>query len=201
MKKTAKILLIVLAVWMSLGFIGLVRDKAALRHNIVRLHVVAHSDTPADQTLKLQVRDAVVAYLETNLSCCEDVTQVKQYLSTNLDSLQTVAEATLRSQNSEKEVTVTLGKESFPVRQYDTFSLPSGVYESLRICIGDAAGQNWWCVVFPTLCVPTSSQEVQDVAAGAGFTQELGNTLTGEEGYEVRFLLLDLLGRLENILH
>ena len=93
--------------------------------------------------------------------------------------------------------TVSLAVEEFATRVYDTFTLPAGVYEALRITIGEGEGKNWWCVVFPTLCVPATSQGFEDVAAGAGFPDTLTAALEGEEGYEIRFYLLDLLGKVE----
>ena len=86
------------------------------------------------------------------------------------------------------------------MRQYDTFALPSGVYESLRISIGEAQGKNWWCVVFPSLCMPAVGENFSDAAAGAGFDDGLTNTLQQKKGYEIRFFLLDWLGWLENLL-
>ena len=93
---------------------------------------------------------------------------------------------------------MTLQKEVFDTRVYDTFTLPAGVYEALRITIGSGEGKNWWCVVFPTLCVPATSEGFEDVAAGAGFPESLTKSLEGE--YEIRFYLLDLLGKLEGYL-
>ena len=93
---------------------------------------------------------------------------------------------------------MTFDREAFPVRHYDSFSLPSGVYHSLRISLGSAQGQNWWCVVFPRLCLPAAGEDFQEVAAGGGFSQPLTDTLTQKEGYRIRFFTLDLLGRIEN---
>jgi stage II sporulation protein R len=201
MRKINHLLLILLGFWILGGFAGLIRDKMVLKQEIVRLHVVAHSDSDRDQMLKMRVRDDVISYLDSALTDCTDPTQAYDYLSENLTNIQQLAQAALYTLGAEESVTVSLERESFPIRHYDTFSLPSGIYRSLRISIGDAAGKNWWCVVFPSLCVPSSAQELKSVAAGAGFSRELGSTLTGEEGYEVRFFLLDLWGRIENILH
>ena len=74
--------------------------------------------------------------------------------------------------------------------------MPAGIYDALRVEIGDAAGQNWWCVVFLSLCLPAAGQDVVQTAAGAGMDPELGNTLTG--GHEIRFFFLDWLGKIEN---
>ena len=198
MKKLLKT--ICLALFIGAMFLGveLLRDKEQLRQQIVRLHVVADSDSAEDQSVKLEVKDAVVAYLQEKLDGLTDIEQVKEYLSNHLDALQEVAEETLERLGIKEKVSVSFEEEAFPVRYYDTFKLPSGIYQSLRIRIGQAQGHNWWCVVFPTLCIPQSGEEFRDVAAGSGFSDTLGQTLSNEEGYEVRFFLLDLLGWLEN---
>lgn len=85
---------------------------------------------------------------------------------------------------------------------YDTFQLPAGLYEALRVTIGEGAGHNWWCVVFPTLCVPASSEGFQETAEASGLSSQLAGTLTREEGeYEIRFQFLDWLGQVKNWLH
>ena len=125
--------------------------------------------------------------------------EAKAYLQENLPKIRTIANETLNAMGFDGEAVVTLCKEAFDTRYYDTFTLPAGVYESLRITIGEGEGKNWWCVAFPTLCVPATTEGFADAAVGAGFSDTLSNTLAGEEGYEVRFYLLDALGRLENI--
>ena len=122
-------------------------------------------------------------------------------LKGQLSALQEAANEVLQQNGENCEAVVTLRKETFPRREYDTFSLPAGVYDSLRITIGKGEGKNWWCVVFPDLCVPAASVEVEDVAVDAGFSNSLSKTLTGEEGYEIRFWILDCIGKLQNFLH
>ena len=96
---------------------------------------------------------------------------------------------------------MTLRRELFPTREYDTFRLPAGVYRSLRVSIGEAAGQNWWCVVFPALCLSAGAEELEAQAAGAGFTPEELQLITGEdEGIELEFKTLELLGKLKEFL-
>lgn len=112
--------------------------------------------------------------------------------------IETVANDVLRSVGSSCRAVVTLGKEAFPTREYDTFTLPAGVYESLRVTIGSGEGQNWWCVVFPKLCVSATTDGFEDTAAGAGFSELLSGSLTGKPQYRVRFFLLDCFGWVEN---
>lgn len=178
----------------------LISDRQRLRQELIRLHVVANSDSPADQVLKLQVRDAVTDSLKSDLQKISDVRQAKQYLQEKLPYIQSVANQTLRSLGCEESVEVSLCREEFDTRVYDTFTLPAGVYHALRIVIGEGQGKNWWCVVFPGLCIPAASDGFEDVAAGAGFPDALNESLTGEEGYELRFGILDAMGKLENIL-
>lgn len=177
-----------------------IADRERLNEELIRLHVVANSDTSEDQELKLLVRDAVITSLRQALADVQDTQQAKEYLKENLPKLQELANKTLDAAGSTQRAVVTLCREGFPTRKYDTFSLPAGVYEALRITIGEGEGKNWWCVVFPSLCLPRTSQGFTDTAAGAGFPDALSGALSGEEPYQIRFYLLDKLGELEKIL-
>ena len=177
-----------------------IADRQRLNEELIRLHVVANSDRVEDQELKLLVRDAIITSLRQALADVRDTEQAKEYLQENLPKLQELANKTLDAAGSAQQAVVTLCREGFPTRQYNTFSLPAGIYEALRVTIGDGAGKNWWCVVFPSLCVLQTSQGFSDTAAGAGFPDALSGALTGEEPYQIRFYLLDKLGELEKFL-
>ena len=176
---------------------GVVADREKLNKELIRLHVVAHSDSAEDQTIKLQVRDAVIDSLSEAMADVADMDQARAYIEENLPKIQKTANDALKALGCGETAEVSLRKEVFDTRYYDTFTLPAGVYEALRITIGEGAGKNWWCVVFPTLCVPATSEGFEDVAAGAGFPDALTAALEGERGYELRFFLLDALGRME----
>ena len=178
---------------------ALAADRQKLQNELVRLHVVAASDSEEDQAIKLQVRDAVLESLQDGLENATDIEAAKQYIASQLPRLESVANEVLAAAGCGDVATVSLQVEEFAARVYDTFSLPAGLYDSLRITIGEGEGRNWWCVTFPTLCIPATTEGFEAVAAGAGFSEELTGSLTGE--YEVRFYLLDLLGQLENFLH
>ncbi len=194
--------LFVLALAAGLIWVGsVISDKNQLQEEVLRLHVVAASDSEADQEVKLKVRDAVLAAVEGDLSGAFTKEQAHEQIAAKLSELEEVANAVLEAEGFADRATVTLTEEEFPTREYDTFSLPAGVYDSLRITIGEGQGQNWWCVVFPSLCVPAAVEDVEDVAAGAGFTDSLSGAITGQEGYEIRFFVLDWLGRIENFFH
>lgn len=198
MKKIFK-RLVFLAVLVSCFYTGaLLADKEKLHDELIRLHVVGASDSMEDQTIKFQVRDAIIVSLQQALEDATDIEQAKSYIQEHLPQIEAAANAVLQELGSEDIAVVSFMEEAFPIRDYDTFSLPSGVYNSLRITIGDGNGKNWWCVVFPSLCFQASSTGVKDVAAGAGFSDELSNTVTRQEGYQIRFYFLDKLGKIEN---
>ncbi len=186
---------------LTAGFVwcgSLLADRQILNEELIRLHVVADSDSREDQDRKLLVRDAVLESLKRDMAGLTDVQAARDYIQENLPKIRQVAVRALESVGCYDPVRVQLCKEAFDTRQYDTFSLPAGVYEALRITIGAGEGRNWWCVAFPSLCLPATSEGFAEAAAGAGFPQTLRDALTGQEEYQLRFRLLDLLGQWEN---
>lgn len=178
----------------------LLADRLSLQKNLIRLHVVANSNTQEDQARKLMVRDAVTDYLSKRLTQADNSAQAYDIIASELSDIEKVVKKTLVNAEDASDVRISLGKEAFPTRNYDTFSLPSGVYQSLRLEIGEAEGENWWCVVFPSFCIPDSVEAFRDMAKDSGMNDQLTGALTGQKGYEIRFFLLDCLGKLENII-
>ena len=201
MRKAVKRIGICLMLAVIIWTIALIGDKNVLREELIRLHVVAASDSEEDQALKLRVRDAVTESLRREMANLKDVQAAREYLRAHLPKIQALAEDVLRQYGCDDPVTVSFLTEEFEKRVYDTFSLPSGIYQSLRIRIGEAEGQNWWCVVFPSLCLPATSAGFEDAAACAGLDEDLIAALQEKEGYEIKFYLLEVLGRIENMLH
>ena len=198
MFKIIKIALILALAGAMLYFGTVISDKKQLRDSVLRLHVIANSDSQADQEVKLKVRDAVLEEVNGHLDSAMTKQQAREVLDGKLKELEEVANMVLRQEGMTDIATVTLGREEYPTREYDTFTYPAGVYDSLIVSIGEAKGQNWWCVVFPSLCLPAVGSDAADVAAGAGFSDSLSGAITGREGYQVRFFLLDWLGKIEN---
>ena len=201
MKKRIQITVTLVLIACFLCSLAVVMEFAQQKRNIIRLHVVGASNSETDQAVKLLVRDAVLSCVSDDLALCKTAEEAKQCLIKNLQSIENAAADTLRNNGMESDVRISLGKEAFPVRDYETFSLPSGVYQSLRIEIGEAEGRNWWCVVFPSFCYGVSTDDFRSVAAGSGFSEPLTDTLAGDREYKLNFLLLDFLGRLENFFH
>lgn len=173
-------------------------DQRKLAEKLVRLHVVANSDSDFDQRVKLEVRDAVLEQAQTVM---DGSTDPKAELQKNLPMLEQAAERRLSELNVQTPVRVTLAKELFPTRAYDTFRLPSGVYTALRVTIGEGQGHNWWCVVFPSLCMTASMDELEQAAETAGFSDaELRLITEADTGYTIKFKTIELLQKLKTIL-
>ncbi len=128
-------------------------EDAELYDNIIRLHVLANSDSAEDQALKLKVRDGILDTVAELLEGVNDRTAAENILSENLESIEVAAKKVLDDNSSAYTASVTLTKEAYPTRVYENYTLPAGTYTSLRILIGEAEGQNWWCVLFPQLCI------------------------------------------------
>ena len=197
MRQVGKRLGICLLLAALMWTVGLVRDRAFLNRELIRLHVVANSDSEEDQTVKLRVRDAVLESIRADLERVGDVEEAKAYLRENLPKIEKIANRTLEAAGVDARAVASLQKEAFDIRNYDTFSLPAGVYESLRIVIGEGAGRNWWCVAFPELCLSAAGEDFSQAAQTAGMNEGLAGSLTRGEEYSIRFFLLDALGRIQ----
>lgn len=127
------------------------------KNSLIRIHVLANSDSQADQQLKLQVKDDVVRYLEPQLAQSHSIEESRQIIQNHLPQLEQTAKNTLQRLNSNYDVTLQYGHFDFPVKYYGGFSLPAGNYEALRMLIGEGKGHNWWCVLFPPMCFTDSN--------------------------------------------
>ena len=162
-----------------------------LADKVVRLHVLANSDSEEDQALKLQVRDAVLDRAEDLLARSASRAEAEGKLRGQLLEFERLAEAVVREAGYDYEVTAELTDTDFPTREYEDFTLPAGEYLALRILIGEAAGRNWWCVVFPPLCTAASA-DVPASALAAGFTEDEVRLITEEDrGYVLKFKALE----------
>ena len=185
------------AVLTSLCAISQARQQR-LAEKLIRLHVVANSDTREDQRVKLLVRDAV---LETANGLLRDAQNPEAALQTGLPELERAANEKLASLGCEETASVSLRRELFPTREYETFALPAGIYESLRVTIGEGEGHNGWCVVFPSICLTASMDELELAAQTAGFSDGEIRLITGaDEGFVLKFRALELLQRLKALL-
>jgi stage II sporulation protein R len=129
------------------------KAQKSIADEVIRLHVLANSDGALDQELKLSVRDRILNEFGGELSNCETVEESREYLNGALKNIETFAESVVKENGFDYGVTASLGASFFPTRTYGELSFPPGEYEALKIEIGEAKGQNWWCVMFPPLCL------------------------------------------------
>jgi len=191
-KKWEICILVGLAAFMLLG-LWLEREQNDLSNGVLRLHVLANSDSEADQALKLKVRDRILYEAEQILPEQATLSDAKTTLEANLVRLAGAGAEVVAEAGCDYPVTAEITRTWFPTKKYEDFSLPSGLYQSLRIKIGDGSGQNWWCVVFPPLCLGAVSETTQETALDAGLSERQVALLTGEsEGYVVKFKALEL---------
>jgi len=195
----------VLTVLILVGFLVLcvipIHGERGVYDSVLRLHVLANSDSEEDQRLKLLVRDEVLALCAPVLGDCRSRGEAQAVVTGMLEDIEQVAENTLRAAGCNRDVTVTLGEEGYPERQYESLSFPSGRYLSLRVSIGEAKGQNWWCVLFPPICMSAATataEEAEDAFIAVGFTPEQYRiiTETDEVTYRLKFKFLEVIEEL-----
>lgn len=190
-------LITAIAVTLLCGF--LINDEQSeLSDKLVRIHVVANSDSDEDQALKLDVRDAVLEALRPLLEGVSDKDTAEEIIAKNTGLIQAVAEAKITEQGYSYPVTANITVEGFPTREYDTFSLPAGYYTSLRVIIGEGSGHNWWCVVYPSICTTAALEE--DATVVSLTEDEVSLIKTESAGYVVKFKIMELIGKLEQLI-
>ena len=181
---------------MALSFLP-VHGEEEIYDTVVRLHVLANSDTAEDQALKLKVRDAILAVTSPLVEGCTTQAEAMEALNNHLPELEAAASTVIQAEGYDYPVTVLLGEEDYPTRTYESCAFPAGTYVSLRVCIGDAEGQNWWCCLFPPLCLSaaTAQSDNEDAFIQVGLTKDQYGiiTETGKTKYKVRFKILEVI--------
>ena len=171
------------------------RTQQQLSDKVLRLHVLANSDSEADQALKRKVRDSVLETASAILADCPDRETAEQRLSAALPEIEDAARARIAAEGGKQTVTAELRPTVFPTREYEDFTLPAGEYLALRVVLGEGEGHNWWCVVFPPLCAETTSSFSQ-TAMAAGLTEEEVALITESNGYQLKFKAVELWEKL-----
>ncbi len=151
--------------------------QEGLATSLIRLHVVANSDSETDQNIKYKVRDNILKYMSSQSADLESVDDAKKLIQGNMDKIEQIARDTLRSSGFSYNVRVYYGNYMFPTKVYGDIILPPGEYESLRVVLGNGTGANWWCVMFPPLCFVDASKGVVPDSSKA----QLKSTLSDEE--------------------
>lgn len=170
-----------------------IHGEAQIYDNVIRLHVLAVSDSDEDQAVKLVVRDRVLETVAPLLADVHDRTTAQAIVSAHLQEIQESAAEALCALERSETVSVTLTEETYPTRAYEGCRLPAGEYLSLRVILGEGAGKNWWCVLFPGVCGRFAVENIEAAYREAGLTPEQYRliTHTDDVDVQVRFRLLE----------
>lgn len=173
-----------------------VHGESEIYEDVLRLHIIAESDSEEDQALKLKVRDAVLDCVSEAVEDCGAFDEAYKAVAGIQNEILKVAQDCVNENGGDCTVTLALGEEKYPRRDYGNAVLPAGTYPSLRVILGDGDGKNWWCVLFPTICVRFANAGQEEYIA-AGFTPEEYRIITGSEGkLKVRFRVLEIFSEL-----
>ncbi len=171
-----------------LNIVSFAKACDSVRRDVLRLHVVADSNSETDQKLKLLVRDAVLEKGGELFEGTVTVDTAKAEILPRIDELKAAATKVLGENGCKNSVEITITEEYFNTRCYEDFTMPAGVYTAVRVNIGSAQGQNWWCVMFPPLCLPAASTD-----ADAFFTDAEMKVVSSSPEYEPRFKIVEII--------
>lgn len=170
-------------------------DCNDLRKDILRLHILANSDSVEDQEVKLLVRDALLNCGNELFSGNTDIKSVKETLNREQKELTCAANKVLRDNGFGYEAEIYLVNEYFSTRTYDDYTLPAGNYLALKVILGEGEGHNWWCVMFPPLCLPAATDEMD---TDAYFNTRSESVIKSNPEYEIRFKIIELIEKIKN---
>ena len=201
---TKKILIctiIILALSILAGLLP-VHGESEIYDTVVRLHVVANSDSEEDQALKLKVRDAIISVTGEAVKDCRSQSEAIAAIGAVMDEIEGAAREVIASEGFDYDVAVEIGEEYYPTKTYESCAFPEGEYVSLRVLIGDAVGQNWWCCLFPPLCLsaatPDDGKDNEEAFISVGLSSEQYKVITETDTpkYRARFKILEVFSRL-----
>ncbi len=173
-----------------------ISGEEKIYEDVIRLHVLAASDSEGDQALKLAVRDEILRTYSARLAATGDVEAAELEITALCGEIENTAREVVKAAGYAYPVKVEYGEEEYPTREYADYTFPSGRYRSLRVVIGEGSGANWWCVLFPPLCLDMATDRApEDDALAVGLSPEEYKIITGgsEGGYRVKFKALELL--------
>ena len=200
-KKLLICTIIILAIALLAGMLP-VHGESDIYDTVVRLHVLANSDSDADQALKLKVRDRVLEIVSPAVADCRTQAEAIAAIGGMMDEINSVAQDVIFSEGYDYPISVEIGEEYYPTTSYESCAFPEGSYVSLRICIGEAEGKNWWCCLFPPLCLSAATEEADDANEDAfvavGLTGDQYKLITENRSpkYKIRFKILETFQRI-----
>lgn len=186
---------LVMSILMS--FAGFDASCLELKDNLLRLHIVANSNNENDQALKLKVRDKLLEVGDEAFKDTENLILAKETANEMLPVFKAAASEVIKQEGYNYSVNVTLGKAFFDTRVYDSFTLPAGEYDALKVVIGEGEGKNWWCVIFPSVCIPSASnKELGSVISNN--TEKIANNAPK---YKIKFKVIEWFETIKNGLY
>lgn len=184
---------VILSLYLSASSVFFCASAGNVRNNVVRLHVIANSNSVTDQQVKLQVRDALLRKNNDMLSGEVNKENALEYFKGSKKDLLETANEALTENGCDYKADITLGTEYYTTRQYGTLTFPAGEYMSLRVILGEGKGENWWCVMFPPLCIPVAGEIEADENKTADVLTPGGEEIVSSNGkYVVKFKLLEI---------
>ena len=200
MQKLTTAILILCCLFLFLGLMP-VHGESEIYDSVLRLHVIANSDSEEDQALKLKVRDAILVHSEELFGDCQDIDSAIETVGSNIEEIEAIALSVIENEGYSYPVSVEIGKEEYPTKNYESFCFPSGNYMSLRIVIGNGNGENWWCVLFPPMCLSAASvASPDDSFISVGLNKEQYGIITETDTfkYQARFRILEVIEKTIN---
>ena len=191
--KVRFVLVLVIVLSMVINVVGFAADCADVRRDVLRLHVVGASDSEYDQNIKLKVRDAMLEKGGVIFDGTVTADEAEKIITPRVSELKEVAETVLLENGCDYNVDITVGEEFFATRCYENFTMPAGVYTAVRVNIGTAEGENWWCVMYPPLCLPAAFADVD-----AFFDDNEMKVITASPEYEPRFKIVEIIESIKN---
>ena len=174
--------------------------QRAIAEQIIRLHVIANSDSEEDQAVKLKVKETIITYLRGEMMDAHSVEEARQTIREHLPEVEEIAREKLLKEGYTYEVNASLEDCYFPVKEYGDMTFPAGQYEALRVKLGKSSGRNWWCVMYPNMCFQGSMYEVIDEEAEESLrevlTEEEYHSIIEDGDYQVKFKYLTFLNGL-----
>ena len=181
------------------SFAGFSAKCDGIRSSVLRMHIIANSDEAKDQELKLFVRDRLLAVSSRVFDGCISEADAEAAAEENINLLQRTAEDAIRDFGSKSQVTVSVGDAWFSNREYDDFTLPAGTYKAVRVVIGNGSGHNWWCVMFPAVCLPAASDGGKDISSV--LTEDETDVVKNSDKYVAKFKVVELYEDIKNRLY
>ncbi len=204
LKKDEKMLIafaVSLALYMAFSITYFSAVSGEIRESVVRLHILAESNSESDQSVKLKVRDALLEKNTDLLSDKFNCEKAEEYFEKNKDELEKTANKVLEENGKTYKAKITLGKEFYTTRVYEELTFPAGIYTSLKVVLGEGKGENWWCVMFPPLCVPAVSGEIENdenINLEEYITKDGEKIVSSKTKFKMKFKILEVYEELVN---